>query len=87
MLLYLMKHPDCQDKVYQEIKMLTNDNTRQTNLGDRADAHFTNAFIDEVARHFEMGVFPPPHKTLQDVVLQGKRIPKGTQVNVTMYSI
>ncbi len=82
MLLYLMKNPNDQEKVYQEIKTLTDNNGRQVNLGDKANAHFTNAFIDEVTRHFEMGVFPPSHKTLQDVVFQGKNIPKGTQVCV-----
>ncbi len=82
MLLYLMKNPNDQEKVFQEIKTLTDNNGRQVNLGDKANAHFTNAFIDEVTRHFEMGVFPPSHKTLQDVVFQGKNIPKGTQVCV-----
>ena len=83
-MLYLMKNPTCQDKVYKEISSMTGDNGRRVNLTDRAGANFTNAFIEEVTRHFEMGVFPPPHKTLQDVVFHGKTIPKGTQVFALM---
>jgi len=49
-------------------------------LADRGKAHLTNAFMEEVSRHCPMAVFPPSHKTVQDSVLDGKRIPKGTQV-------
>ncbi len=80
MLLYLMKNPDWEKKIFNELKSLTADNGRRINLDDRTDAHFTNAFIDEVTRHCEMGIFPPSRKTREDVVFQGKKYPKGTQV-------
>ena len=83
-LLYLIRYPDVQEKVFREISEITNDNDRRVTLSDRPSANYVNAFIDEIARHSPEGTVPPPHKTMQDVVFQGKKIPKGTQVRSTM---
>ncbi len=80
-MLYLIKFPEEQEKMFRELLSLTGGKgERRVNLGDRAEAHFTNALIDEVTRHCPMATLPPAHKTMEDVVLKGMRIPKGTQV-------
>jgi cytochrome P450 len=33
-----------------------------------------------------MAGLPPPHKTLKDVILDGKRIPKNTQIMYSLYA-
>ena len=50
--LYLLKFPDNQEKIHQEISQLTDGNTRPICLTDRANTHYLNAFIDEVGRHW-----------------------------------
>jgi len=86
-LAYLLIHRSWQDQIYAELEELTGGNERKVSLEDREKAHKTNAFIEEVLRHSPLGLFPPPHKTLADTVLDGKHIPKGTQVMYSLYSM
>jgi len=86
-LAYLLNFPEWQEKIFAEISMLTNDNERSIHLNDRSDAHFTNAFIEEVSRLTPMVIFPPPRKTLLDATLEDKLIPKGTQVMYSLYAV
>ncbi len=79
-LLYLLRYPDCQTKLQQEIAALTENDARRVRLEDRHCANYANAFIDEVARHCPLAALPPAHKTMADVTFRGKLYPKGTQV-------
>lgn len=81
--LYLLKYPEEQEKIFSEVSRITVGNRRRVTLEDRPEAHYTNAFIDEVFRHCPEGTIPPPHKTLADVTFRGKFIPKDTQVHTT----
>jgi len=86
-LAYLVYYPKWQERLFDELSTVTTGNARRICLADREFAHATNAFIEEVFRHSPMGLFPPPHKTLSDTMLDGKRIPKGTQVMYSLYSM
>ncbi len=79
-IMYLVTHQDCQQRMFEEINNITGDNARTIGLNDRGDAHYSNAFIDEVIRHSQLGFLPPPHKAMKDITFKGKHIPKGTQV-------
>ena len=86
-LLYLAKYPDVQEKIFQEIDRITDDGNRNVRLSDKEQAHYTVAFIDEVTRHCPFASMPPSHKTLEDVRLQGKFIPKNTQVYILLFML
>ncbi len=79
-LLYLIKYPEWQDKLYQEITTISGGNNRRMNLKDQAQAHLVNAFVTEVVRHSPSRVMFPNHEITEDVVFEGKFFPKGTQV-------
>ncbi len=78
--LYLVRFPHVQEKIFEEVASLTAENSRRISLGDKPEAHYFQAFLEELARHCPMGFIAPPHKTLNDTVIQGKKIPKDTQV-------
>ncbi len=86
-ILYLILHPDMQERLYAEVREVTGDNSRQVGLEDREAAHYVNAFIDEVSRHSPMLLLPAGRKTLSDTTIRGVRIPKGTQVLSLVFAI
>jgi cytochrome P450 len=47
-LAYLINYPDWQEKIFQELDVVTGQNSRKVNLSDQESAHLTNAFIEEV---------------------------------------
>lgn len=73
--------------MFQEITGLTDGNSRRINLGHRAQAHYVNSFLEEVLRHCPEGTIPPTHRTMEDVVIEGMRIPKDTQVGCYLCSL
>ncbi|XP_073399844.1 cytochrome P450 1A1-like isoform X2 [Dendrobates tinctorius] len=58
--LYLIKYPEVQDKIYQEIDTLIGAG-RVPTFDDRHNLHFTEAFIHEVFRHSSFSAFTLPH--------------------------
>ena len=78
----MIKYLEIQEKVFQDIRHNVGING-PVSLSDRPRLHYVEAFIDEVSRHSpEATMGGPPHKTLDNVVLRGTLIPKGTQVRV-----
>ena len=78
--LYLIKYPEIQERVFEDIKKSVGVSGGVA-LSDKPKLPYVEAFIDEVSRHCpEATTGGPPHKTLEDVVLRGQFIPKGTQV-------
>ncbi|KAK5909919.1 hypothetical protein CesoFtcFv8_003806 [Champsocephalus esox] len=85
-LLYLIKFPDIQDRVHQEI-----DNhigtARLPRFSDKPKMPFTEAFIYEVYRYASYVPFTIPHCTTRNVSLNGYFIPKDTCVFINQYQV
>jgi len=48
-LAYLIHYPEWQAKIHKELSDLTAQNSKMVTLNERENAHFTNAFIEEVS--------------------------------------
>ncbi|XP_073526655.1 cytochrome P450 1A1-like isoform X2 [Phyllobates terribilis] len=84
--LYLIKYPEVQDKIYQEIDTQIGA-SRIPTFDDRHNLHFTEAFIQEVFRHSSFTSFTIPHRATRDTVLNGYFIPKDTCILVNLYQV
>ena len=83
-ILYMIKYPEIQELLYNDIEQHVGI-SGSIALSDRSKLPYVEAFIDEVSRHSpEATMGGPPHKTMQDVILRGQFIPKGTQVNIAV---
>ncbi|KAL4623169.1 cytochrome P450 1A1-like [Arapaima gigas] len=85
-LLYLIKFPDIQRKIYQEIDDTIGSN-RMPRFEDKTKMPFTKAFIYEVFRHTSYVPFTIPHSTTENVVLNRYFIPKDTCVFINQYQV
>uniref|UniRef100_A0A8C6PF94 Cytochrome P450, family 1, subfamily D, polypeptide 1 n=3 Tax=Nothobranchius furzeri TaxID=105023 RepID=A0A8C6PF94_NOTFU len=83
-LFYLIKFPDIQDKIHQEIDDHMS-SARLPRFSDNPKMPFTEAFIYEVFRHSSYVPFTIPHCTTRDTILNGYLIPKDTCVFVNQY--
>ncbi|CAL1534717.1 unnamed protein product [Lymnaea stagnalis] len=84
--LYMVTHPDVQNKVYQEIvKNVGPDN--HPSLEDLPNLPLTEATILEVMRHSCIFPFALPHSTTRTTTLAGHRIPEKTLVFVNLWSV
>ncbi|KAH9490343.1 Cytochrome P450 1A1 [Bulinus truncatus] len=84
--LYMVTHPDIQEKVYQEI-VLNVGRERQATLEDLPELPYTEATILEVMRHSCIFPFALPHSTTRSTCLYGHRIPEKTLVFVNLWSV
>ncbi|XP_069619482.1 cytochrome P450 1A1-like [Ranitomeya imitator] len=84
--LYLIKYPEVQDKIYQEIDTLIGAG-RVPTFDDRHNLHYTDAFIHEVFRHSSFSPFTLPHCATRDTILNGYFIPKNTCIFVNLYQV
>lgn len=87
--LYLVKFPDIQRQVQDEIDNVVG-RDRLPTLADRDKLPLTEAFIAEVFRHVSVVPLVVPHTTTQDTILGGGYeycIPKDTIVFMSLYSI
>ncbi len=85
LLVYLARHQESQAKLYCEIQRIMADSKGDRIIISDVDrAHYANAFISEVYRHSSKfgndAGFILPHIVREDVMLGGRKIPKGTQV-------
>uniref|UniRef100_A0A8D0CSP2 Cytochrome P450 2K1-like n=1 Tax=Sander lucioperca TaxID=283035 RepID=A0A8D0CSP2_SANLU len=83
-LLLMAKYPKIQDQVQEEVSREIG--SRQVQVEDRKNLHFTNAVIHETQRLATI-VVSIPHKTTQDVTFQGYVIKKGTAVTPLLTSV
>jgi len=81
---YLIRYPDIQQKIQQEIDSIVGDRSPQ--LDDRSRMAYTDAFIHEVLRHACI-VYTTPHATTEEVTLRGYTLPKGTAVYANIWWI
>ena len=74
--LYLMRHPDVQDKVREEINRVIG-KERLPSLSDKQLMPYTEAVIQEIQRVGNIAPFGLPHSTFKEgFTLKGKIIPK-----------
>ncbi|KAM4678286.1 cytochrome P450 1A1 [Discoglossus pictus] len=85
-LMYLVAHPETQEKIQNEIDMVIG-RERRPRLSDRAQLPYTEAFITEMFRHSSFIPFTIPHCTTKDTVLNGYYIPKGICVMINQWQV
>ena len=71
-------NPDIQEEAHENVIKAIGDRT--PSLNDRFAIPYIESMILEFVRLMSHVPVSVPHKTLQDVTLQGYEIPKGTQV-------
>ncbi|XP_003971492.1 cytochrome P450 2K1-like [Takifugu rubripes] len=84
-LLLMAKYPLIQDQVQEELRRVIG--SRQVQVEDRKSLPFTDAVIHETQRLANIVPMALPHKTSQDVTLQGFFIEKGTTVYPLLTSV
>nr|XP_056712807.1 cytochrome P450 2K1-like [Euleptes europaea] len=84
-LLLMMKYPEIQNKVQEEIAVVIG--SAQPQIEHRSKLPYTDAVIHEVQRFGDIVPTNLPHATTEDVILKGYFIPKGTHVIPLLYSV
>ncbi|XP_060086897.1 cytochrome P450 2K6-like [Heteronotia binoei] len=84
-LLLMMKYPEIQKKVQEEITEVIG--SAQPRIEHRAKMPYTDAVIHEVQRFGNILPAGVPHATNADVTLGDYFIPKGTQIIALLYSV
>ncbi|XP_076832041.1 cytochrome P450 2M1-like [Brachyhypopomus gauderio] len=78
-LLLMMKHPDVQARVQEEIDEVVGPH-RCPSLDDRQNMPYTDAVIHEIQRNLDVSPIGVPHKMLHDTEFKSYLIPKGTVI-------
>ncbi|XP_054853241.1 cytochrome P450 2K4-like [Eublepharis macularius] len=84
-LLLMMKYPEIQNKVQEEITKVIG--SAQPQIEHRSKLPYTDAVIHEVQRFANILPMDLPHATTTDVTLKGYFIPKGTYIVPLLYSV
>uniref|UniRef100_A0A673GI30 Cytochrome P450, family 2, subfamily AD, polypeptide 6 n=1 Tax=Sinocyclocheilus rhinocerous TaxID=307959 RepID=A0A673GI30_9TELE len=84
-LLYMIKYPDIQEKVRAEIDQVIG--SRPPTMSDKANMHYTNAFIHEVLRKANLVPLNMARTARKDTNLGGYFIPKGTVIITNLTSV
>ncbi|XP_041862226.1 cytochrome P450 2J4-like [Melanotaenia boesemani] len=85
-LVYLIKHPDVQEKVHAEIDRVIGQ-TRQPSMADRPNMPYTDAVIHEVQRMGNIVPLNGLRVAAKDITLGGYFIPKGTSIMPMLTSV
>ncbi|XP_044145594.1 cytochrome P450 2K4-like [Bufo gargarizans] len=84
-LLLMIKYPDIQKKVQDEISKVIG--SAQPQMEHRKQMPYTDAVIHEIQRFGDIAPTTVPHAASQDVTFRGYLIPKGTIVLPVLHSI
>ncbi|XP_001337781.3 cytochrome P450 2J5 isoform X1 [Danio rerio] len=85
-LLYMMKYPEIQAKVQQEIDVIVG-GSRQPSVSDRDNMPYTNAVIHEIQRMGNIIPINLARTTSEDTQIEKYSIPKGTMVTSNLTSV
>ncbi|XP_024145864.1 cytochrome P450 2U1 [Oryzias melastigma] len=85
-LLYMVLHPDVQDKAQAEIDEVVGKH-RVPSMTDKGSLPFTEATIMEVQRLHSVVPLAIPHMTSQTTVFREYTIPKGTVIFPNLWSV
>ncbi|XP_066270198.1 cytochrome P450 2D28-like [Branchiostoma lanceolatum] len=85
-LLYMILHPDIQEKVQQEIDSVLGPN-QEPSMEHRSQMPYTEATLTEVNRLAAVTPLTVQHATSSDTTLRGYNIPKGTAVEIVLLSV
>ncbi|KAM3911017.1 cytochrome P450 2C23-like [Leptodactylus fuscus] len=78
-LLMLVKYPEIQDKVHEEIDQVIG-REKEPNADDRNHMPCTNALLHEIQRYCDIFPMGFMRATSRDVIFHGYHLPKGTDV-------
>ncbi|XP_077147751.1 cytochrome P450 2K4-like [Ranitomeya variabilis] len=83
-ILLMMKYPEIQKKVQNEIERVIG--SAQPQMEHRKEMPYTDAVIHEIQRFGDIAPTAVPHATSQDVTFRGYFIPKGATVIALIHS-
>nr|ANY58185.1 putative CYP719 [synthetic construct] len=87
-LAFLIREPNVQEKLYQELKNFTVKNGRDMlKVEDINKLPYLQATIKETMRMKPIAPLAIPHKACRDTSLMGSKIDKGTRVMVNIYAL
>ncbi|NXT91601.1 CP2K6 protein, partial [Anhinga rufa] len=84
-LLLMMKYPEIQKKVQEEIEQVIGSNLPR--IEHRTQMPYTDAVVHEIQRFANILPMNLPHETTADVTLKGYFIPKGTYIVPLLASV
>ncbi|KAM4042288.1 cytochrome P450 2C14-like [Anomaloglossus baeobatrachus] len=84
-LLLMIKYPEIQKKVHNEIERVIG--SAQPQMEHRKQMPYTDAVVHEIQRFGDIVPNNLPHATTEDVTLKGYFIPKGTMIFPIIHSI
>ncbi|KAM9052858.1 cytochrome P450 2E1 [Megaptera novaeangliae] len=85
-LLILMKHPEVEEKLHEEIDRVIGP-SRIPAVKDRLDMPYLDAVVHEIQRFIDIIPSNLSHKATRDTVFRGYVIPKGTVIIPTLDSL
>ncbi|XP_072315673.1 cytochrome P450 2J6-like [Eucyclogobius newberryi] len=85
-LIYLIKHPEVQEKVQEEIDRVIGQNRLPT-MADRANLPYTDAVVHEIQRIGDIVPLNGMRLASKDTTLGGHFIPKGTSIMPMLHSV
>ncbi|XP_029446184.1 cytochrome P450 2G1-like [Rhinatrema bivittatum] len=85
-LLILLKHPEIEEKIHEEIDSVVGRN-HSSSSEDRRKLHYTNAVIHEIQRFIDVLPMGGIHSVVRDTQFRGYTIPKGTDVCMFLSSV
>ncbi|XP_056397338.1 cytochrome P450 2C16-like [Hyla sarda] len=85
-LMILLKHPDVEESIHQEIDKVIGRN-RAPCIEDRSRMPYTDAVIHEIQRFIDLLPLGIPHKVARDLKFRDFFIPKGTTIYPLLSSV
>ncbi|CAL2051387.1 unnamed protein product [Caenorhabditis brenneri] len=85
-LAFMMKYPEIQDKVQKEILDVVG-TSRLPSMSDKVNMPYTQAVIHEIQRCSNMLPVLNSHLSVEDTVIQGKKVPAGSMLMSQIWSV